>query len=540
MIRRYKSDWGEVGFDSILNDTLQYLWLRTNGPLLSSYLEDTDIRDLTVEHIRDMFEGSHGDSSAKRAVYLRVWDVDTKEVNGLWGNVDMELSRADDALVESLYQREQEMTCLVYVGEVTMQTIHQRSYMYRDHPLMHALWGNTPPTTLVVWQSVTDNHASIEIVKWMKFVVVELLGTYGRGLNRQPGGPGWTTGTGISTHGNDVLDLLREKLGLCDDESIEKFVVHLAFRRTVDELGEWFALFEDRGLNKADLKRMLRQFPRVLRYGVECIDSKLDWLQERLALDDEGLRKLVCHIPRVLGLSIDENIKSKLDWLQERMALDDEGLSKLVCRYPSVLSMSIEDNLEPKLDWLQERLGRNDTELSQLVCRFPSVLGYSIKENLEPTLDWLQERLALDDEGLSKLVRRFQHVLGLSIEENIKSRLDWFQERLGLNDTELSQLVCRFPHVLGMSIKENLEPTLIFYEGRLGVNAARTVILNNPRLLSASLENRLKPRLADAQQAGIATDAGTLTRMAQNTDDVWRALCIKSTLVQSKKTVSPL
>jgi hypothetical protein len=109
---------------------------------------------------------------------------------------------------------------------------------------------------------------------------------------------------------NDVLDLLREKLGLCGDESIDKFVVNLAFTRTVDELGEWFALFEDRvGLNKADLKRMLIKFATVLRFSVECIEDKLVWLQERLALDDEGLSKQVCRFPRVLSMSIKENLE---------------------------------------------------------------------------------------------------------------------------------------------------------------------------------------------------------------------------------------
>jgi hypothetical protein len=47
------------------------------------------------------------------------------------------------------------------------------------------------------------------------------------------------------------------------------------------------------------------------------------------------------------------------------------------------------------------------------------------------------------------------------------------------------------------------------------------MIMTNPRLLNASLEKRLNPRLAEARQAGIATDAGTLSRMAQYTDEKW-------------------
>ena len=47
------------------------------------------------------------------------------------------------------------------------------------------------------------------------------------------------------------------------------------------------------------------------------------------------------------------------------------------------------------------------------------------------------------------------------------------------------------------------------------------MIATCPALLGVSLEKRLKPRLADCQEAGILIDTGTVQRMAKCTEDNW-------------------
>jgi hypothetical protein len=183
--------------------------------------------------------------------------------------------------------------------------------------------------------------------------------------------------------------------------------------------------------------------------------------------------------------------------------------------------MSIEDNLEPKLSWLQERLELDEKGVSKLVKTCPSVFNYSIKDNLEPKLSWLQERLELDEKGIRKLVKRLPSVLGMSIEDNLEPKLAWLQQRLELDEKGVSFVVQRMPPLLGCEIANNLEPTIHFYEDCAGSVAARTIIVNNPVLFGVSLEKRLKPRLAEAQEAGIPIDTGTLKRIAKNTAENW-------------------
>jgi hypothetical protein len=144
-----------------------------------------------------------------------------------------------------------------------------------------------------------------------------------------------------------------------------------------------------------------------------------------------------------------------------------------------------------------------------------------IEANLEPKLSWLQERLSLDDKSLSKLVQTLPAVLGYSIDDNLEPKLVWLQERLSLDDKSLSKLVQTLPAVLSYSIDDNLEPTIEFYEDCVGSDAAIQVIAKNPSLLSYSLKNRLKPRLAQAQVVGIPLDTGTIARMAKYTDEQW-------------------
>jgi hypothetical protein len=153
----------------------------------------------------------------------------------------------------------------------------------------------------------------------------------------------------------------------------------------------------------------------------------------------------------------------------------------------------------------------DDKRLIKLVKKLPSVFSLSIEKNLEPRLIWLQERLTLDDKSLSKLVQTLPQVLNLSMNDNLEPKLIWLQERLSLDDKSLSELVQKQPPLLGCNIATNLEPTIKFFEDCVGSKSAIQCIANNPHLLiTYSLENRLKPRLVEWQEAGISMDTGTI------------------------------
>ena len=143
-------------------------------------------------------------------------------------------------------------------------------------------------------------------------------------------------------------------------------------------------------------------------------------------------------------------------------------------------------------------------------------------DSLERTLSWLQDRLGLDSQSLSKLVEANSSVLQFSIDDNLKPKLAWLQEWLVLDDKSISKLVQKLPAVLGYEINKNLEPTIqLYYEDCVGSSSAIQLIANNPRILGSSLENRLKPRLVECQEAGIPIDTRTIQRIAMYTELLW-------------------
>ena len=52
---------------------------------------------------------------------------------------------------------------------------------------------------------------------------------------------------------------------------------------------------------------------------------------------------------------MEDNIEPKLNYLKNRLLLNDKALQKLVLG-TTVLHYNIVDNIDPKLNWLQERL----------------------------------------------------------------------------------------------------------------------------------------------------------------------------------------
>jgi hypothetical protein len=126
-----------------------------------------------------------------------------------------------------------------------------------------------------------------------------------------------------------------------------------------------------------------------------------------------------------------------------------------------------------------------------------------------------------DKKSLGKLIQSLPAVLGCSIENNLEPKLAWLQERLSLDDKCLCELVQKQPSLLGCDIATNLGPTIKFYEDCVGSKAAIQLIVNNPRILNSSLENRLKPRLVECQEAGMPVDTATIMRIAKYTELEW-------------------
>ena len=101
-------------------------------------------------------------------------------------------------------------------------------------------------------------------------------------------------------------------------------------------------------------------------------------------------------------------------------------------------------------------------------------------------------------------------------------KLEWLQQHLHLDDAALSNMIQQFPALFNCNAETNLRPTLDFYIDALGdTQGALALVVGQPNLFSLSLEKRLKPRLKEAQEAGIVIDSGCVTRIALLTNENW-------------------
>ena len=138
-------------------------------------------------------------------------------------------------------------------------------------------------------------------------------------------------------------------------------------------------------------------------------------------MEDTALSKLIRRLPHILSYSITDNMEPKLDWLQERLQLDETALSNVIFLNPSTLSCST-DVLEDKLMWIQQRLYLTDEELSKMIQQYPALLGCNIDSNLEPTLDFYIDALGDENQALA-LVTRNPSSFAYSLENRLKPRL---------------------------------------------------------------------------------------------------------------------
>lgn len=274
----------------------------------------------------------------------------------------------------------------------------------------------------------------------------------------------------------------------------------------------------------------------ILTLDIGILDERAKWLKIRLSSTDNEIKKMIQSQPTILGRpsESDTGLASKIDYLQNRLLLENISVKKLIQRLPSILGMSISENMEPKLDWLQQRLSLTDDDLSKMIQRLPALFAYNIHTNMEPKLDWLQQRLSLTDEQLSKVLQRLPSLFCYNIHANIEPKLDWIQQRLALTDDELSKTIQRLPSLFCFNISNNLEPTLSFYINALGDESeALTFVTNNPASFGYSLDKRLKPRLEEAQSIGMKIDYTCLHYIVKDTSDQWNErviMCVANEL----------
>ena len=205
-----------------------------------------------------------------------------------------------------------------------------------------------------------------------------------------------------------------------------------------------------------------------------------DFLQNRVHLTESQVGQMVAKFPRVLGYSIEENLKPTVEWIKG-LGLSQAQVGKVIVTFPQLLGLSIEENLKPTVEWIKG-LGLSQAQVGKVIATKPQLLGLSVEENLKPTVEYIKG-LGLRQAQVAKVMATSPSVLGLSIEENLKPTVEWIKG-LGLSQAQVAKVIATSPSVLGLSIEGNLKPTVEWIKG-LGLSQAQVakVIATSPSVL---------------------------------------------------------
>jgi len=267
------------------------------------------------------------------------------------------------------------------------------------------------------------------------------------------------------------------------------------------------------GLDQRAVDRVSRWSPARQLASGDGARRSLSWLGRTLGLDAAALGRLVASFPPVVGLE------------PARLAASHAFLASEagVVRYPQLLSVSVEANLRPTADYLRS-LG---VDVGRVVRSHAITLDLSLEANLKPTVSFLQREGV---EELGRVLSSQPSLLSLSTQSSLAPKCD-FLRSLGM--APLGPLLTQYPAVLTLSLEANLRPTALAL-AEAGVLSPPDPTLR-PRHLAASLERRIKPRLALCAALGVTPTLGAVTtasdvhfckqvRLSPRTDEVMNDL----------------
>ena len=136
------------------------------------------------------------------------------------------------------------------------------------------------------------------------------------------------------------------------------------------------------GFGDSKISQVCRIQPHLLVAKIKTLDQRARDIQSELALDNDGLKRMISSTPGLLSTKVEESIRPNVEYLQRTFSLDAEEVKSLLLRYSVLLHLSIEKNMEPKFQFYSELVGKAVAKAA--ILQNPNLLTVSMKTRLEP------------------------------------------------------------------------------------------------------------------------------------------------------------
>jgi mTERF domain-containing protein len=182
-------------------------------------------------------------------------------------------------------------------------------------------------------------------------------------------------------------------------------------------------------------------------------------------------------------------------YLRNELGLSDVAMWRITHEASSALAMST-DVIRHKINVLRDLMDLSDENIRTLLEIQPAILHLSADKNIAPTILYLLRALDLGRDDLRKLVMGSSSVLSYNI-QTLQSKISFFTNTMGFSVDETRSLLVREPRLLRASVDSGLKPRMYFFtkEIEIPMMSLRTIILKNPKILLYSVEQNLIPKI---------------------------------------------
>lgn len=287
---------------------------------------------------------------------------------------------------------------------------------------------------------------------------------------------------------------------------------------------------------------------------------------EQIGFDETQIRIVVSSVPKILGSSVEKNLRPKIAVFQE-IGVSGSDLVKFISNNPQIIESSLHATILPTLElmrsvfasdeenmvraikkgvWmlnsatyarrnieLLRSYGVSDQRIQRFLLRFPKTL-YGKPEWLEDVVVRVEEEL-----GIPRQSAMFMYgvdALAAMSKKTLESKYEIFKS-YGWSQSDVLTLGRKLPSCLRLS-DAKIRTRLDYFMKELGFDPA--YLASHPVLLKLSLENRILPRNAvlrvlkenKVMEANLSfwtvmalTDAEFLRRFVMEYKDLFPHLC---------------
>ncbi|XP_059629860.1 transcription termination factor MTERF6, chloroplastic/mitochondrial-like [Cornus florida] len=251
----------------------------------------------------------------------------------------------------------------------------------------------------------------------------------------------------------------------------------------------------------------------------EVAHSILSFLQES-GFSDTHLERVIKYAPQLLSANLERSIKPKFKLFRD-LGFSSSDVVEIVSSNPRILTSSVDNRLGPSILALKSVLGSSMDDVSRVLKKRGWFSRYDLAKTMIPNIEFIIKSCGMsstqyvykfprvfmckptqirecvkrvDEMGIDRKSKMFlpaiRAIRSMSI-ENWELKLEVFKS-LGFSEDDILSVFRRAPQVFTLSERKIKAKTqFLLSTGKCDIS----YVINNPFLLTLSVENRLKPRL---------------------------------------------